>query len=188
MFPTIRRIALALAGAAALIAAGRARADHLDRPPGLTPAVPQVQPWDYPAPQGETPPVYQAPAYPAPAYQVPAPVLRFTLALPAPPAWLAIAPPPPPAYGVWTRVELEREYRWLDAARARFHQYVAWNPWRVRQLERWYQVRHAELDRRWTALASAPVPRHGWRGPGWDRREDWEHGRWGHQRWDRDDD
>ena len=44
MLPTIRRIVLALAGAAALVAAGRARADHLDRSPGFPAAVQQAQP------------------------------------------------------------------------------------------------------------------------------------------------
>ena len=170
MFATIRRIALAVAGAAALVAAGRARADH------------------------ELGYAYQppAPGYRVEPYQPPATALTFSLVLPAPPAWLGLAPPPPPVYGAWTRVALERQYRWLDLARARFYRYGAGDPWRARQFEAWYQARHAALDRCWPGSAWAPVPRYGWRqgwrGAGWyGRGEGWERGRRGHERWERDD-
>ncbi len=159
MFATFRRIALAVAGAAALVAASRARAD------------PE---WSQP-----------------PAYPPPAPQLSFSVELPAPPPWLAVAPPAYPVQGTWTRWELAREYRWLEAVRARFYRFGAWNPWRVRRFEAWYQVRRAELDRRWTALAWAPAPR-GWREDRWNGRDDeWRRGRGGDDwRWntsDRDD-
>ena len=151
-FATIRRIALAIAGAAALVAASRARADD-----------------HY---------------YPTPRHQAPAAALRFTLALPAPPAWLVVSPPPVPAYGYWTRAQLESEYRWLDRARVRFYRRGGWSPWRVRQFDAWYGARCAELDRRSAALAWAPAGR---RGAGWYDRGSWERGRAGRERWERDD-
>ena len=183
MFPTIRRIALAVAGAAALIAAGRARADDRFQ--------------DYPSSP------LPAQGYRAAPYQAPAPALRFSLVLPAPPAWLGIVPPPPPAYGAWTRLELERQVRWLDMARASFYRYGAGDGRRVRQFDAWYQARHAELDRCRPASAWAPAPGYewhdgwrapgyawhdGWRGPGGRGRggESWERGRWGHERRERD--
>lgn len=144
MIATVRRIALAAAGAAALVAASRARAEWSPPPQ----AVVRVEP----------------PAY-SPTYARP---------LPAPPAWMAVAPPARPAYRAWTRSELVREYRWLEAARIRFYRSGAWSPWQVRQFEAWYRVRRAELDRRWSALAWA-APRYGWRS---DRRRGGEEGRW----------
>ncbi|HEU4383033.1 MAG TPA: hypothetical protein VFR85_05945 [Anaeromyxobacteraceae bacterium] len=168
MFPTIRRIALAIAGAAALVAAGRARADH-DGSAGFPPAVHQ--------------PAYRTQPSPALVYREPAP--RFAVALPAPPAWLDISQPPAPTHGSWTRAELLREYRWLDRARVRFYRYGPSSPRRVRQFEAWFLARRAELDRRWEALAWAPGHRHGWRGEGWDDRGGFERGRSG-ERWGRD--
>jgi hypothetical protein len=158
MFATIRRIALALAGAAALVAAGRARADH-DRAPGFPAGQPQVF----------EPPVQRPQAYAPPATREPGVSLSFSVALPPPPAWLAIAPPPIPAYGIWSRPELQREYRWLEMARVRFYRHGASSPWRARQFEAWYQARRAGLDRRLTALAWAPGPRHS-RDDRWDGR------------------
>lgn len=188
MFATIRRIALALAGAAALVAAGKARADH-DRPGGYPAGPPQAyQPQDYqPASPAPGYPDYQGQAYQPGTYAPPAAgpgaSLWFSVVLPPPPAWLSIAPPPVPAHGVWSRPVLQREYRWLDAARVRFYRHSGWGPWRVRQFEAWHQARRAGLDRRWTALAWAPGPRHGWRD---DRGRGWERGRSGHERWERD--
>ena len=135
MFAAIRRIALAVAGAAALVAAGRARADHdcdwqpvhppvaeppayppQDYPPVYPPAVePAYPPRDYrpvypPAVEPAYPSQDYPPAPPAvPTFRRPIPVLSFSLALPAPPAWLAVAPPPLPACGACSRVELVRE-------------------------------------------------------------------------------
>lgn len=209
MFATFRRIALAAAGVAALTAAGQARADHdcdweLESPPDVQPPA-YYQPQDYPPPayyqpQGYPPPAYQPQDYAPPAYQQeypvyqpPAyapqevqaygqvPVLRFSVALPAPPAWLAVAPPPYPVRGMWSRAEVARQVRWLELARTRFYQRAAWNPWRVRQFDAWYQARRAELDRRWNALAWAPAPRHGWRN-GWDGDQGWHRGRWDRDR------
>ncbi len=179
MFATFRRIALAIAGAAALVAAGRARADPFDD-------------LSYPPAPGDPVQGYQVPAA-----QAPGPVLRFSLVLPAPPTWLGIAPPPPPAYRTWTRVDLDQQYRWLDLARARFDRHGAWSPWQVRQFEGWYQARHAALDRCLPASAWAPAPgygwREGWRGGGWrgggwhGHGQGWARGRWEHERRDRDD-
>jgi len=153
MFATIRRIALAVAGAAALIAAATARGDH------------DASRWQ--------PPAYPPPAAAGPRAHVPparAPALALAVSLPAPPAWLRVAPPAPPVHAAWTRHRLEQEYRWLDTVRARFHRHGPSSPWRARQFEAWYQARRAELDRRWTALAWAPGPREGWRADRWDGR------------------
>ena len=153
MFATIRRIALAVAGAAALIAAAKARADHTrDRwqPPAFGP-----------------PAAVQPPAYGPPTV--------------APPAWLAVAPPTVAVHGYWTRPQLAQEYRWLDKVRVRFYRRGAWSPWRVRQFEAWYQARRADLDRRWTALAWAPAYRDGGRADRWDGHGD-APGRWGRER------
>ena len=173
MFATIRRIALAVAGAAALIAAAKARADHDQdrwRPPASG------------APAAIQSPAYASPAYaPPPAPVRPAPALSLAVALPAPPAWLAITPPSYPIHGTWTRQQLAQEYRWLDKARVRFYRRGAWSPWRVRQFEAWYQARRADLDRRWTALAWAPAYRDGGRADRWDGHGD-APGRWGRER------
>ncbi len=68
---------------------------------------------------------------------------------------------------------------WLDLARARFYRRAAWNPWRARQFEVWYQARRAVLDRCWTAMAGAPGHRDwrseggdGWRSERWESRDD----------------
>ena len=146
MLATVRRIALAAAGAAALVAASRARADHEWSPP----------------PQAVQPPAYQSP---------------YARPLPVPPPWMAVAPPVHPAHRAWTRQELAREYRWLEAARVRFYRWGPRSPWQVRQFEAWYRVRRAELDRRWSALAWA-TPRYGWRSDRWHGRGEgnWERG------------
>ncbi len=149
MLATVRRIALAAAGAAALVAASKARADHEWTPP------PQVVvPVD--------PPAYQPP---------------YSL----PPPWTSVAPPVHPAYGAWTRNELARQYRWLEATRIRFYRSGAWSPWQVRRFEAWYWMRRAELNRRWRALAWAPAPRYGWQSDRWHGRggEEW---RWNGRR------
>ncbi len=174
MFATIRRIALAVAGAAALIAAGRARGD---------PDQGRWQPPWYGSPAAVEPRAHAPPAH-APPY-LPAAPARFSpevslaLALPAPPAFLAMAPPAYPVHGAWTRHELAREYRWLDLVRARFYRRAAWNPWRARQFEVWYQARRAVLDRCWTAMAGTPGHRDwrsgggdGWRWERWESRDD----------------
>ena len=157
MIPTARRIVLAIAGAVALFAAARARADHQERG--------WVQP-EY-APPAE----YGRPARPT------EPALRSNVLLPAPPVWLEVRPPPAPGGVFWTRRQLQREYRWLEGVRARFYRHFAWNPWRVSRFEAWYRARRAALDRRWVALASAPV------GGGW-HREGWG---WHRGHGDRDD-
>lgn len=188
MFATIRRIALALAGAAALVAAGKARADH-DRPGGYPAGPPQdYQPQDYqPAYPAPGYPDYQGQAYQPGTYPPPFVEPGTSVVLPPPPAWLSVAPPPFPAHRIWSRPALLREYRWLDLARVRFYRRGGFNPWRVRQFEAWYQARRARLDHCWAALAWAPGPRHGWRDDrwAWNRGEGFSPGHRGH---DRDDD
>ncbi len=174
MFATIRRVALAVAGAAALIAAAKARADHTQdrwRPPAFGPPA-VVQPPAYAAPPDAPPACGSAPLRPAPSLAV-VPL--------APPAWLAVAPPTVAVHGYWTRRQLAQEYRWLDKVRVRFYRRGAWSPWRVRQFEAWYQARRADLDRRWTALAWAPAYREGWRADRWDGHGD-APGHWGRER------
>lgn len=151
MLATVRRIALAAAGAAALIAASKARADHEWTPPRQL-----VVPVD--------PPAYQPP------YSPPAPPPSLQATLPAPPPWMSVAPPVHPAYGAWTRNELAREHRWLEATRIRFYRSGPWSPWQVWRFEAWYRVRRAELNRCWSALAWAPAPRYGWRSDRWHGR------------------
>ncbi len=48
--------------------------------------------------------------------------------------------------------EVSAQLRALDAQRDRFYAENGWNPWRARRFERWYQVRRAELERRWNEL------------------------------------
>ncbi len=89
---------------------------------------------------------------------------------PASPAYPAPPPAAYPAYPAYPDRPRDprewREHRWrehelaevsaqlraLDAQRDRFYAENGWNPWRARRFERWYQVRRAELERRWNEL------------------------------------
>lgn len=58
-------------------------------------------------------------------------------------------------HGSWRERELMQvraELRALDEQRAELHARFAWNPRKLRKLERWYAVRRAELERRWHEL------------------------------------
>lgn len=147
MLATVRRIALAAAGAAALVAASRARADHEWSPPARVVA-----------PAG--PPAYQA--------TLPAPPPWTAVAPPVYPAHRAWARQELAREYRWLEATRLRFYRWGPRSPWQVRQFEAWYRVRRAELDRrwsvlaWATPRYGWRSDRWHD-----------RGEGHER---WEHG------------
>jgi hypothetical protein len=101
------------------------------------------------------------------------PTAAVTVALPAPPPWVAAALPPP---GPWVQPSPNVYYGWLDANRAAFLARWGWNPWRVARYDAWYGAYRAGLDVRFAPPGRVAWARHGGNGHGhgngWGRGHD----------------